>query len=219
MKFKLTVLLATFVVALGLLLGTSTAQTEPFVIVEGDTATGIQNLDVDGTPYNVAFLHAAATDIYGEDLIYDFPDIDIARIAKKAVNTALNLDNRATKVGPSSEGGGFDYGIGFPQQDGRFNVQNSSYIGNLWVDTDADFWPTDVDAIDIAGEVPIPRAIRFQGLFSKRAGSVLVGARARLCLLRCAQCIHHLYRLGDRYPGIVLTLHDQHWYFDPFNAA
>jgi hypothetical protein len=59
MKFKLTVLLATFVVALGLLLGTSTAQAAEVIfdpVVPGK-ANGITNLDIGGTPYNVAWVH------------------------------------------------------------------------------------------------------------------------------------------------------------------
>jgi hypothetical protein len=73
MKFKRTVLLATFVVTLGLLLGTGAAQAEPIVIVDGDTATGIQNLDVDGTLYNVAFLFISADELYGDTPFSTFP--------------------------------------------------------------------------------------------------------------------------------------------------
>ena len=50
MKLKLTVLLATFIVTMGLLLGASTAQAVPEVILDGNTATGIQNLEVGRYP-------------------------------------------------------------------------------------------------------------------------------------------------------------------------
>ena len=84
MKFKLTVLLATVVVALGLLLGASAAQAEPIVNLDGDTATGIQNLEVGGTLYNVTFLRISADDLYGIPPIFDFTDVDSAKAAKIA---------------------------------------------------------------------------------------------------------------------------------------
>jgi len=72
MKFKPTVLLATFVVALGLLLGASAAQAAPNVIVdENGNVTRIENLPVldeatgDTIIYNVGFVNAAVTDVYG----------------------------------------------------------------------------------------------------------------------------------------------------------
>ena len=67
MKFKRTVILATFVVTMGLLLGTSAAQ-EPTVIFEPGTskAIRIENLEFEGTLYNVAFTPpATAAEVYG----------------------------------------------------------------------------------------------------------------------------------------------------------
>jgi hypothetical protein len=142
MKFKRTVLLATFVVTLGLLLGTGAAQAEPIVIVDGDTATGIQNLDVDGTLYNVAFLFISADELYGDTPVFDFPDEASAKAAKMAAVLALNVDNRATSVGPSAEQSFRDWGIGFEEDQEPSGAeiiifQNATYserIGALWWD-------------------------------------------------------------------------------------
>ena len=143
MKLKRTLILANCVVALGLLLGLSAAQAESTVTVDGVTATHIQNLEVNGHLYNVAFLIDTANTIYGTDLVYDFPDRDLARNAKDAVNVALNIDGRATKVGPSSAEGIIDYGIGYPEvlQPFKNNVHNGSYTQRFgWIDSDFDFW-------------------------------------------------------------------------------
>jgi hypothetical protein len=168
MRLKLTIFLSAVVVALGLLLGTSVAQAEPIINIDVDTATGIQNLEVNGEFYNVEFLSISATDLYGS--VYDFTDIDSARNAKDAVNSALNFDNRATKVGPSSAEGIIDYGIGYPETIGPnglpSNVHNGSYseqIGQMWWDSDFDFWILE-DAhmyadFTIAGDPPDPVTI------------------------------------------------------------
>ena len=116
------------------------AQGEPIVNLDGDTATGIQNLNVGGTLYNVAFLLTSADELYGSDPVFDFPDSRSAKAAKLAVNLALNTDNRATKVGPSSNQGAPDYGIGFSKTDG-IDIHYANYVGEeiqAWVDADVD---------------------------------------------------------------------------------
>ena len=125
---------------MGLLLGTSAAKAAPTVDLDGNTATGIQNLEVEGTLYNVAFLLTSADDLYGTDPIFDFSDNASAKTAKIAVNLALNNVDQATKVGPSSEQGVIDYGIGFEKTD-VIKIQNATYVGDevqAWVDADVD---------------------------------------------------------------------------------
>jgi hypothetical protein len=179
MKLKLIVFFAAGVIALGLLLGLSAAQAESTVTVDGVTATHIQNLEVNGHLYNVAFLIDTANTIYGTDLVYDFPDRDLARNAKNAVNVALNNDGRATKVGPSSAEGIIDYGIGYPEvlQPFKNNVHNGSYTQKFgWIDSDFDFWDVAVAHMyadfTLAGPEPVP--VTIGGSVTGLVGSGLV---------------------------------------------
>ena len=115
MKFKPTVLLAAFVVALGLLLGTSAAQATE-VILDGDgNVTQILNLpvtdEVRTTVYNVEFIYATAEEVYGSDFEFDFPPPgELILVALNAVNNALN-NNDPIPVGAGPEGTR-DYFIG-----------------------------------------------------------------------------------------------------------
>jgi hypothetical protein len=96
MKFKLTVLLAACVVTMGLLLGTSAAQaaTVFFDPSDPERAIGINNLDVGGTLYNVAFIsQTTAQSLYGDvPGVFDFPDSASASAAVDAVNVELNAE-------------------------------------------------------------------------------------------------------------------------------
>ena len=185
MKLKPTVLLATFVVTMGLLLGASAALAEPIVILDGNSATHIQNLDVGGTLYNVTFLRTSADNLYGDPPVFDFSDDVSAREAKNAVNLALNTDNRATRVGPSADQGIRDYGIGYTEQvepSGATltQVHNGSYIEreiHAWVDADIDFWPpAEEDRIyaDFSFAGPTPDPVTIGGSVSGLTGSGLV---------------------------------------------
>ena len=97
MKFKQTVLLATFVVTMGLLLGTSAAQAAEvtFGTVITDKAIGITNLDIGGTFYNVLFdEQTPAVGVYGAlPGDFDFTTDVSAEAAANAVNAALNGAN------------------------------------------------------------------------------------------------------------------------------
>ena len=93
MKFKLTVILATCVVALGLLLGASAAQAAEVIfdpVVPGK-ANGITDLDVGGTPYNVAFTTLLdPIEVYGPfPGVYTFTTDTAASGAVNAVSAAL----------------------------------------------------------------------------------------------------------------------------------
>ena len=95
MRLKRTVFLLTVAVALGLLLGASTARA---VEVKFDDpsdpkkATRILDLDIGGTLYNVAFnFDASAEDIYGEfPGNFFFTTAETAATARDAVVAALN---------------------------------------------------------------------------------------------------------------------------------
>jgi len=186
MKLKLTVLFAAGVIAMGLLLGASAAQAEPVVIVDGTTATHIQNLEVDGKTYNVAFLRTTADTIYGPGLGYDFPDITLARNAKNAVNLALNNSPPPipTTVGPSSADSIIDYGIGYPETTCPFqcNIHNGSYtnlFGGMWADSDTDLWLVDDEHMyadfTLVGAQPDPVTVggSVTGLVGENQGLVL----------------------------------------------
>ena len=184
MKLKRTVLLTAGIVALGLLLGASAAQAEPIVIVDGDTATHIQNLDVEGTLYNVAFLRTSGDDLYGDPPVFDFPDELTVKAAKVAAVLALNDDNRATRAGPSAEQSVPDWGIGYEleaEPSGRtaIKIQNGSYLGNewqLWIDADIDIRIPGDPALyaDFTLSGPPPPPVDIGGSVSGLTGSGLV---------------------------------------------
>jgi hypothetical protein len=117
MKFKPTVLLATFVVTMGLLLGTSTAQAATVIFDPGDStkATGIENLEIIGKLYNVTFTppSTAAVQVYGFfPGTYDFDTSSEALEAVQTVNDALNI-NGAQTVGVAGLKGVPFYRVGF----------------------------------------------------------------------------------------------------------
>jgi hypothetical protein len=132
MKFKLTVILATFVVTMGLLLGTSAAQ-EVTVLVDasGNNAYGILNLPVtthspDVTKYyDVTFRFEIGYVVYGNPP-KDFDFIgETVFIAQQAVYDALNSVPAVTTVGPEGDGGQNTFLIGIvrvPLQDWIVNI-------------------------------------------------------------------------------------------------
>jgi hypothetical protein len=123
MKFKPTVILATFVVTMGLLLGASTAQAAE-VFLEGDSVIRIENLEVfneiteETILYNVDFVYDTAINVYGENLDYDFPIAGNATSARTAVLNALNANN------PIPGGAG-------PQSSERFHIGNMNSVGRV----------------------------------------------------------------------------------------
>ena len=105
MKLKLTVILAACVVTMGLLLGTSAAQAATVIFENGTSkAIGIENLDIDGTLYNVAFMSTGtvAAQVYGI-----FPghfDFSLATTAAAAVDAVNSELNKADAAGVGAEG-------------------------------------------------------------------------------------------------------------------
>jgi hypothetical protein len=187
MKFKLTVILAACVITMGLLLGTSAAQEAEVIFDPNDTdrATGITNLVVDGTPYNVTFTaYTTAAAIYSEfPGVFDFITIDSAAAALDAVNAEL-IEQGADGVGAdSSEFDGF-YRIGFAsEQEGE--VQSVTFwegINNTgsWVRV----VDPDIDAYNLGERVwadftlvepgPEPESVLIGGNVTGLEGSGLV---------------------------------------------
>jgi len=194
MKFKLTVFLATIVVSMGLLLGTSAAQ-DPLVIFEGNVAHGIQNLDVDGVLYNVAFKNNLATDIYGEDLqLFDFDTNAAALIAAKAARDALNTVPEVTRVGPPGGGEFIQFSIGFAEipinlpgdllpEFSVVAVREVTYVSEV----EGDFWkeqeeedvisliqPESIADFTLVDPGPEPDPVTIGGTVTGLTGSVLV---------------------------------------------
>ena len=102
MKFKRTVLLAAFVVTMGLLLGASATQAatvicenDPEPCAETDSVIRIEDLEVtdslgETTVYTVLFQYGQALGAYGSSLVYDFTNQEDASLAMEAVQEALN---------------------------------------------------------------------------------------------------------------------------------
>jgi hypothetical protein len=152
MKFKPTVILATVVVTMGLLLGTSAAQAATVIFDPNDStkATGIENLDIGDTFYNVAFTanSTGAFQVYGPfPGTFDFDTSQTAADAADAVNNALNI-NIAQTVGAEGSAGVPFYRIGFKSQSVPINDVEIDLVLFLEVDKgfgDLDPWVTDVD--------------------------------------------------------------------------
>jgi hypothetical protein len=135
MKFKQTVLLATFVVAMALLLGASTAQ----AAVETDgsgNVTRITNLPVldeiteEIIIYNVDFVYDTADNVYGEEPEYDFIQEENIYLALEAVNDALNAEDTVPPAaGPQ---GTDDFFIGYRLEDVVTIAAGGENIAGFW---------------------------------------------------------------------------------------
>jgi hypothetical protein len=179
MKFKLTVILATFVVTMGLLLGTSATQAAT-VIFDGTTTTaiGIEGLEVDGLLYNVTFPATTANDLYGPppNPIFQFPGRGSADLATLAVIIALN-NAGADAVGTVAPGDGlFEVGYGVNDAESGIWVNNGLYLqewtgpGNPEL---VDFEITRVYA-DFTSAGPEPDSVTIGGNVTGLVGSGLV---------------------------------------------
>ena len=151
MKFKRTVLLAMFVVALGLLLGANAApaatvicENDPAPCAEGESVIRIENLPVvnESTAetefYNVDFLYDTGTSVYGSDLVTDFPPPDgdeTILLALEAVTEALNLvDPTPSAAGPK---GTNQFFIGYKEEAGLLVALGGENIAGVWNQCDA----------------------------------------------------------------------------------
>jgi hypothetical protein len=116
---------ASTVAALALLLGAGTAQAFT-VLSEGGNATGILNLIVDGTHYDVAFEFDTADEIYGpEPGTYDFDNDQATQEAMNTVNDALDTEPSVMSVGEA-----FDiyYEIPYAFENDFVSVREALYV-------------------------------------------------------------------------------------------
>ena len=110
------------------------------VIYSGNTATGIQNLMVDGSFYNVQFVYQSADSVYGNPPVFTFDNQFEADTAVEAVRAALNGVPTVTDVGPSKMP---SFLIGYSETlvGGTVRFTNSwqgMYIENSWINSDFD---------------------------------------------------------------------------------
>jgi hypothetical protein len=155
MKFKLTVLLATFVVTMGLLLGTSAAQ-EFTVQVDGsgNNAYGILNLPVfnletqDTINYDVTFRFEPGGLVYpNPPADFDFRGETVFS-AIQAVVDALNSVPEVTTVGPEGQGGTSTFRIPVVQVIGFdwFVNITGTYLSSDWAREGVDVTQPDENA-------------------------------------------------------------------------
>ncbi len=89
-----------FLVSILFLLGVSSTQAAK-VIYSGSVATGIKNMGVNGTYYNVEFVWDSADSVYGNPANFTFDNKQHADTALEAVRSALNSVSAVTDVGPT----------------------------------------------------------------------------------------------------------------------
>lgn len=139
-------------VALVLLVGSGVAQVQS----NGSNATGILNLAVGGTNYDVTFKYDTAENIYGaQPGTYDFTTLAAAILAVDAVNAALNAAGGIETVGPQTS---LFYNVPFDFENDLVIARQGEHPGSVWIpgedlrpfqasDPYADFAP--------AGTVPV----------------------------------------------------------------
>jgi hypothetical protein len=116
-------------VALILVLGSGAAQAFE-VQFEGSNATGILNLDINGTMYDVTFEFNSAASIYGlPPGAFDMADELEAGDAVDAVNGALNTENQVQTVGPDTSRA---YDIGYDFENSIVWVRQATYGSATW---------------------------------------------------------------------------------------
>jgi len=87
---------------LGLALGAISAQAQT-VEMEGDTATAIRDLELNGVTYDVVFDQVAAPGLYGDPPVFDFLNAADAKAAVQAVNDVFNAQGNVLNVGSPGE--------------------------------------------------------------------------------------------------------------------
>ena len=154
MKRKPTILLATFVITMGLLLGTSTAQAATVILDDDDNVIRIENLPVfDETTeetifYNVDFVYDTGTNVYGNPPVFDFTspeDDETILLALEAVTDALNANN-PTPLGAGPESTN-DFFIGNTVEDGFVVALGGENIAGVWNQCDKTASLDDVECL------------------------------------------------------------------------
>jgi len=181
--------LAAGTMAMGLLLGAGTASAATVLFgdpAEPNKATGIQDLNVAGTSYNVTFdVLAFAFEIYGS-FPGSFPIFNTsteASNARDAVNVALNAAGALT-VGEVSADGSPIYNIGYdsfvgPLNQEFVNVARGAEETGEWVTLGLNTWLYNLDEKTYAvftvdgGGPPPPTGVDLAGTVEDQGGTPL----------------------------------------------
>jgi len=109
---RFVVRIGTAALAMGLLLGAIPAHAQT-VEMDGNTATAIRDLNLNGVTYDVVFVRKSAAGLYSDPPIFDFSSATDAMTAVQAVNDVLNAQGDAFEVGPPEESPSEIFRIGF----------------------------------------------------------------------------------------------------------
>ena len=164
--------ITTTAVAMGLLLSAATTQAATVTTVDGNV-TKIENLEVvnqleEVTIYNVDFVTALGSDIYGTNYDFDFTQEEDAVLARNAVNEALNIDNQSSGAGPDGTSQ-YQIGLEFDDTSGLDLIAGigGEYIGSVWSPCDVECGPLGTSILsadvmytyaDFSPPVPVPAA-------------------------------------------------------------
>jgi hypothetical protein len=133
------------VVALALLLGAGAAQAAPTVRLDpmdNTVALGIENLDVNGTVYNVDFVFTDSDMLYGFPKVFDFTSAADANTAVDAARAVLNdynaveavdvvlVGDRTSNLDPNPDN---FFLVGFEEMAGRTSFVQSFYDVDTWI--------------------------------------------------------------------------------------
>jgi hypothetical protein len=160
MKKQLSVALA--LVSLAFVPVSSQAYT---VNLDGTTATGIDDLEIGPTSYDVTFLTTSANALYGANpnQIFPFPDQMLAERAVVFAVVALN-DSIAEFVGSTADSGERQFNIGWGVNDVETGIwtTNATYLNN-WLgpgDRELVGFNTPVVYADFnVAVIPVPAAV------------------------------------------------------------
>jgi hypothetical protein len=156
--------------------GTASAVTVNQVILDGTTATGINNLVIPGLLggpgiYNVTFSRTQADDLYGNPFVFDFTSVEDATEAMGETNDALNLSIAESVGAAGGSESGNTYYMGYAFDDTfptRVSAVNSLYnLSNNWikiggsegVDRDAPLFYASYELVTTPNPVPVPAAV------------------------------------------------------------
>jgi hypothetical protein len=140
MKIKRLSALAEGAVALGLLLGASTALAEPTVILNGNNVIGIENLPVADqvgvfTVYDVEFKYDTAVNVYsssGFNFITEEDAFSALISAQEALNNNMPIPLGASEVGTDQ------FFIGVEVEQNIFvGAVGAEYISGVWDDCES----------------------------------------------------------------------------------
>lgn len=152
------------------------------VIFSGNIASGIQDLNVNGTLYDVEFVYDSAYNVYGDSPNFDFDNQSDAIAATDAVRAALNKVPQVTEVGNGPD----DFlrsrfTIGYDEEDIIITSTvgwSGTYDDGTWRDTGRQLEPpfdsqTYADFTVAGGGPPPPSGVDLTGNVEDTGGTPL----------------------------------------------